>query len=586
MNGDRVYFYRERNRDELIPRADLFYGGVWLYGLRLQVDADGLCTGLTLPPQEDTEALCALLADEDRLDRICQALLERLPGYLKQQELELYRGREQVIPRGEAQSGRYLFHTAGLSRYAEGKRNLLCSAALPDGKELCGVRLEWLGDKAMTVRFPTQDALRQADAILRAPGAPAEIAAFIRGTVTSRLAGRPSPARAKEGPAAAHKEEFSLYGRLKNADNSNLLKYTPGNVLRPTEMVEKLLRGRGRYFLPKADPENCARALGSGDLGMADIELLENLAQFRYLTNAMLHDLYACGRITQGGRRLFIGSKRMKQQLDKLKELCLITECRFFSLDVEQKNVGRENAGIAMIYTISPSGGTLLQELGRKARFSSFDVYQDGNTVRECLSANQWLLYWLNAYPEAVTGRFALDQIVYGLGAEMNGAWLGAWLTVGGRMLAALPLRRCAEAEQAAAREELTKKAARLASLFAVPEQLYSFENGEYRAMKLDKAPILCWICEDEAHLEETAALLAPYVREGQSVWLSYDQRLFNYSFEGQRFRPLAADGPGDWLDPGAFLGLGEERREEKRLERERGAGEPLTVNGDGTFGV
>lgn len=81
---------------------------------------------------------------------------------------------------------------------------------------------------------------------------------------------------------------------------------------------------------------------------------------------------------------------------------------------------------------------------------------------------------------------------------------------------------------------------------------------------KLTLAVIIqpCYICEDDEHMKEIAKLIASAATDEsakQEIWFTTDLRIFNYSYENERFFRLKGNGNLEKLDLKKRLGIGSE---------------------------
>ena len=241
------------------------------------------------------------------------------------------------------------------------------------------------------------------------------------------------------------RQKANRYGRIKNSEDSGMLKYVPGNVLRPAEMINCMKEGK-RYKPPRPNPAACISGLSNGTISVQDIEILAHISDFRFITSAMLIDLYGSGYIPHD-KTVNFSQDRVNKHIKKLTRDGLMIPCRFISTN-ESGDFDFNRMSIGRIHVIDQLGSVLLRELGREATAYTFYVYQDGRTVRERLCVNQWVVYWLAAYPEVIGRKYGFNQVLYRLDYEMSGARLPAWVHVKDQLLIGQHVRSCDESEQ------------------------------------------------------------------------------------------------------------------------------------------
>ena len=596
MMISRVAIYSEGNSG-YVRKADVYCEHVTLWGLRLVTEGEHL-TAL-VRPQWQTAA--GFLRDRAAMERFVRAIHSRLDAFLRRNvRLLLDQQEVGVLSQEEMAEGaeRVWFRKAGEGDAAAYYAN----ATTIDRIAISGIRIAQTGENAFSLRMPDADEVEKTGTIIRDRDAWNEVFAAVRREfegvpaektvqpveepkqeATAAEDSKPAvPVRPEaaepvnmendsqdtQAPKTVEGRDHNRYGRIKNAKDAGLLRHTSGNVVRPVAMIEQMKQQK-RYRPEKARPDDLIAALSNGTISIIDLEILSYVAKFRFITSAMLTDLYSGGYITSETQTKRYTQTKLNDRLSMLNKHHLITSCRFIQVD-EQGNLDFDRISVGQIHVLSQSGGLLLRDLGREATAQAFDVYQDGRTARDRLCVNQWVVYWLSAYPEVVSMQFGFNQVAFGLREQLNGARIPAWVYVGDQMLIGQPARRCDERDRQNAQEEMINKIHRVDSLFGDLEHVYSFDGDDYIPMSLKKRPIIQYVCEDQEHMQETAGLLLAQQLNGQEIWLTYDQRLFNYEFEGKRFWRLDGNHEPQWIDPGAVFGIGEERKEEKRLDREQ----------------
>ena len=100
----------------------------------------------------------------------------------------------------------------------------------------------------------------------------------------------------------------------------------------------------------------------------------------------------------------------------------LITLTRFVKVNDDGSLDGNSKTNMRII-TLGRNGSTLLHELGKSVpRYNAFDIFQDGNTVKRFLTANQWLVYWLKTYKDEIGENYETSCIIHLKGVENVGA--------------------------------------------------------------------------------------------------------------------------------------------------------------------
>ena len=212
----------------------------------------------------------------------------------------------------------------------------------------------------------------------------------------------------------------------------------------------------------------------------------------------------------------------------------LIVLTRFVTVN-DDGSVDGSNRSAMRILTLGKNGSVLLHELGKSAKkYNAFDIFQDGNTVKRYLTANQWLIYWLKTHKEEIGEDYETSFRINRKGEEYISARIYATVTVNNCTMAAEPIRRVEDFEVESSKQQLCEKVQRLSSLFDNLDQLYHGKDE----ISFPQRPILVLLCEDDDHIREVEKTINPILPEigGQEIWFSNDLRIFNYNKRGERF--------------------------------------------------
>lgn len=312
--------------------------------------------------------------------------------------------------------------------------------------------------------------------------------------------------------------------RVMSASNS-AFSFVPQTVL---QLVEN------DHYMPPWELVNAINKRVSGGIGPFEIQLLDWINMLKYSTKAMLLDLIISGYISLGWRGKTNASK-ITETFNRLAKYDLIDLTRFVAVS-EKGELLNDNRSIIRINSLGKTGYTLLKEMGRQPRKrDTFTVLADGNTVKRYLSANQWLIYWLSHYAEKDVLDYSTAQIINVIGSEWNGGRIYASVTMKNCVMIAEPLRRYEEFEVEKETQAMYKKFLRFVLMFDNLHQLYTAAR---EPLTYPMRPIITYVCEDEAHMQEMAELLKSFMKEHtrQEVWFTTDQRIFNYEMAGKRF--------------------------------------------------
>lgn len=323
-------------------------------------------------------------------------------------------------------------------------------------------------------------------------------------------------------------KEKNEFGRIMNAENSSFVFY-PRTVLRAVDFYD------GNDSKPKRTLFDLVSALSKGSLGGIgpfEINVLEWIAKLRYVTSAMLVDLIKAGYVSFGWRS-GVTQEKLGKIISRMADYQLITLTRFVTVN-DNGSIDGSNASVMRIITLGLNGSNLLHELGKNInRYNAFDIFQDGNTVKRILAANQWLVYWLKTYKNEIGENYETSCLIHLKGVEYVGARLYATVTINDCTMVAEPVRRVEEFEVVSNNQLLREKIERLSLLFDNLDQLY---NGKDE-INFPQRPIIVLICEDDDHMLETwnSIKLLPEINS-QEIWFSSDLRIFNDNKKGERF--------------------------------------------------
>lgn len=309
-----------------------------------------------------------------------------------------------------------------------------------------------------------------------------------------------------------------------------------------------------------------------GGIGPFEIHILDWISRLRYVSSTMLLDMFRGGYISFGWRETVTQSKLAKI-ISRMNQYDLIEISNFVTVD--DNGLPQEDGkmtSVMRILTLGRTGNTMLHELGRSdARYNAFDTFQDGNTVKRYLAANQWLIYWLTAYPKAVEDNYETAEVIYQKGSDFAGARFYATVTCNNYTMVAEPLRRVEEFEKEEANGWIRSKFQRFLSMFSNLDELYLGQEE----ISFGQRPALVYICEDDEHMHELLAVLAEDMKANpeQTVWFTTDLRIFNYNMAGKRFL-TPVNGQLEVVDLQAVMGV------QESLE-ECGAGQPEGDDGE-----
>lgn len=297
-------------------------------------------------------------------------------------------------------------------------------------------------------------------------------------------------------------------------------RYVPRTVLRLESVVkpDKVVQRRRM--------DDLVRALNQGErggIGPFEIDVLDWVNKLRYVTTEMIMDLYEGGYLLSGWRS--VKKDKLPDIFNRLEKYQLVNLSRFTSVD-ENGCVNSSEYSSGRIVSLDRQGSNVLNELGIRASFNPFDIYQNGNTVKGYLATNQWLVYWLKNHPEEVKNNYATARVLFLLTTERNGARIYATVTCSGKTMLAEPLRRCDEFMKDQNQKEVFNKLERLVNILDNPNDIYC----EMEAVHFEGRPIITYVCEDEAHIGEAWEMLREETKKypQQEIWLTSDLRIYN----------------------------------------------------------
>lgn len=347
------------------------------------------------------------------------------------------------------------------------------------------------------------------------------------------------------------------YGRIKNADGIPFA-FVPNSELRPVGEISDI----NKFYIAK----NLLKALSTNNIGVFEIDTLSLIEKFRYLTSTMIIDLFASGYISHGWRN--ITQDKLTRIFKRLSAHNLVNVSKLVRVDeTERNNITSE--AVYRIFSLGETGNRLLSELNRAHHYNPFDVFQNGNFVKSILAANQWLVYWLSSYPNEIKDNYDTSKVIHALGAEKSGARIYSMVRCNKTAIIGEPVRRTYEFEQDLNSNEIKEKLCRLIKLIDFEGDLYS--NSGYRPIKfnLDADSVICYICEDDEHIRDVWSILKPIAAEhsNKKIWFTTDARLFNYSYENNRFLTFNQNDEINFVDLQAEMQLGKERAYDSDLQ-------------------
>lgn len=328
--------------------------------------------------------------------------------------------------------------------------------------------------------------------------------------------------------------EKNEYGRIKNAENSSL-KFYPHTVLRVVEKDDSPQQKKKLFDLITALSKGSL-----GGIGPFEINILDWVDRLKHVTSTMLMDLIRGGYVATGWRK-DVTQNKLPKIISRMSQYDLVALTRFVTVDENGLPI-TDSHSIMRILTLGKSGSTLLHELGHNTtHYNAFNIFQDGNTVKRYLAANQWLIYWLTTFPSEVCENYETSTVIYQKGSDFSGARIYAALTCNECTLVAEPLRRVEAFEHDSNEMWLRHKFLRFVNLFSHLDELYAGQNE----ISFNERPIIVYLCEDDNHINEIWEALKDLIlnHPEQEVWFSTDLRIFNYDMKGQRFLHCTEEG-------------------------------------------
>ena len=324
-------------------------------------------------------------------------------------------------------------------------------------------------------------------------------------------------------------KEKNELGRIKNAKKSAFVFY-PRTVLRAVASSDSSGSESKRKLFDLVSALNKGSL---GGIGPFEINILEWIAKLHYVTSTMLLDLIKAGYVSFGWRG-DVTQAKLGKIINRMADYQLITLTRFVTVN-DDGSLENNSCSVMRIITLGRNGSILLHELGKNmTKYNAFDIFQDGNTVKRFLTANQWLVYWLKTYKDEIGEDYETSCVIHLKGIEYIGARIYATVTVNDCPVVAEPIRRVEEFEIDSNKQWLCEKIKRLSLLFDNLDQLYHGKDE----ISFPQRPTIVLVCEDDEHIFEvleTIKLILPEIHD-QKIWFSSDLRIFNYDRRGERF--------------------------------------------------
>lgn len=341
-----------------------------------------------------------------------------------------------------------------------------------------------------------------------------------------------------DGNIAVSEKTKNKLGRVQNATESPF-RFVPQTVLRLEKSLTedgenaKGRKGRGRRL--EGDlVEALTKGPNGGGIGPFEIMIVSWVERLRYSTSTLIIDLVRGGYISKGWREK-IKKDKMVTAINRLERYDLVEISRFVSVDENGIPLDANSKSVGRVYTLGRLGSTMLREMGKATSYyHAFDMYQDGNTVKRYLSANQWLVYWLINFPEQIGENYRTSGVVYRYGSDLQGARFYATVTCNDCTMVAEPIRRVEEFEDKSNKAWVRGKLNRFLELFSNMDDLYS---GQEKVV-FPNRPVIVYVCEGDDHIREVWNMISDIAlaHPEQEIWLTSDQRIFNYNAAGQRF--------------------------------------------------
>jgi len=420
-----------------------------------------------------------------------------------------------------------------VSFHDEEKERGICLADVcyADGRELRNLQVLYLGENSIAVYQISETDER------RTP-----VSSEVHSCVHTAFQKQMVPGEFSKYRSSVQGVEKTRFGRVKNALSDNVITFRRNQVLRE----EHILNGEFKRVMPMNRLQQ---------ISAFETDVLTWINELRYTTSDMLTDLVEAGIIFSG--TLNFQKNKLPKQMGELNQYGLVDISRFATLDDTGRLIeDSKMRSIAYIYTLGYYGDRVLKQLGREHQYNAFERFQDGNIVKAILAVNQWLVYWLAAYPQEFIGNYQSSRVVYIRDAQINGARLHASVVRGDCIVIGEPVRR---SDQKDKEQQIRDKFQRFMDIFSADaSSLYcSYNVVDFPAQK-----ILCYICEDEAHIEEVHEMLLPCLQNypGQEIWFTTDLKMHNYNEEGKRFITFGSQSQPEYVNMEQRLSLGKER--------------------------
>lgn len=349
------------------------------------------------------------------------------------------------------------------------------------------------------------------------------------------------------------KKHLNKIQRICNAENTAFA-FVPHSVLKLVD-VSITRKSLTRCIVNAINSPN-------GGIGPFEIEILEWVSMFKYVSKTMILDLVLSGCISLGERNSITADK-MTDIMNRLYKYDLIESSNFVAVDDDGNPLVDGGSSKYRVHTLGITGYNLLKEMGcHPERRNPFIVLADGNTVKKHLSANQWLVYWLTHYAKGDILDYYVNRNVHLIGLKWNGARIYAGINLETISIIAEPVRRCENFEKEGNVVAIQEKMLRVIELFDNEDQLYTSTREQ---IVYPIRPIISFICEDDEHMEKVSECVKSIAEQykQQEVWFTTDIRMFNYDCKGKRFFELK-DGKMTIINLAKKIGIEEMSMEER----------------------